>query len=434
MYYGSTHIISYGLNGNVGIGTSSPSQKLTLSNGTFQINGSSSFSSNVEIGRVGSDNNMAFATGGLERMRIDTSGNLLVGTTDIAPFDNSSNSSADNGIALRSDGILAVAAYKSTANSGNVLTANRTGTDGPIIGLQKSGITVGSIGVSGANLTIGSSAAGKSGVYFGDNAIFPMRSGALATAAINFGSPGYRFKDLYLSNSAIVGGGGTSQTGVISFVADSERARIEGGYQSGGGGYLKFNTDTAGGSNLERMRIDSSGNLLVGTTGLPVANGKLSVAGASRFLESTDAASPIACDKVGAGTTATQRFVVFTVASQSTGSGQINANGASQAAFGTFSDATLKENIVNLPDQYENIRALRPVEFDYIESEGGGHQVGFIAQEMQEVYPCCVGEREDGKLTVGGWNKTEARLVSALQSAMNKIDALTARLEALEGA
>jgi hypothetical protein len=65
--------------GNLGIGTSSPSQKLTLSNGTFQINGSSSFSSNVEIGRVGGDNNMGFATGGTERMRIDASGNLLVG-------------------------------------------------------------------------------------------------------------------------------------------------------------------------------------------------------------------------------------------------------------------------------------------------------------------------------------------------------------------
>ena len=53
---------------------------------------------------------------------------------------------------------------------------------------------------------------------------------------------------------------------------------------------------------------------------------------------------------------------------------------------------------------------------------------------MQAVYPCCVGERDDGKLTIGGWSKTEARLVSALQSAMNKIDSLTARIEALEGA
>jgi hypothetical protein len=67
--------------GNVGIGTTSPGQKLTLINGTFQIGGTSTFSDNVEIGRVGSDNNMAFATGGTERMRITSGGSLLIGST-----------------------------------------------------------------------------------------------------------------------------------------------------------------------------------------------------------------------------------------------------------------------------------------------------------------------------------------------------------------
>jgi hypothetical protein len=63
--------------GNVGIGTATPGQKLTLINGTFQIGGASTFSDNIEIGRVGSDNNMAFATGGTERMRIQSNGNIL---------------------------------------------------------------------------------------------------------------------------------------------------------------------------------------------------------------------------------------------------------------------------------------------------------------------------------------------------------------------
>ena len=63
--------------GNVGIGTTSPSQMLTLSNGTFAINGTSSFTSNVEIGRVGGANNMGFATGDTERMRIDSDGRVM---------------------------------------------------------------------------------------------------------------------------------------------------------------------------------------------------------------------------------------------------------------------------------------------------------------------------------------------------------------------
>ncbi|MDB4730470.1 tail fiber domain-containing protein [Akkermansiaceae bacterium] len=84
--YASQFVVEKG--GNVGIGTTSPAQMLTLSNGTFQINGSSSFSSNVEIGRVGGDNNMGFATGGSERMRISSGGQLLVGTTSALQSDN----------------------------------------------------------------------------------------------------------------------------------------------------------------------------------------------------------------------------------------------------------------------------------------------------------------------------------------------------------
>ena len=112
-----------------------------------------------------------------------------------------------------------------------------------------------------------------------------------------------------------------------------------------------------------------------------------------------------------------------------TASGQINANGASQVAFGSWSDARLKENIVDLPSQLANIMALRPVEFDYIESEGGGHQIGFVAQEMQKVYPDAVGEREDGMLTISGFNKTEARLIKAIQEQQAIINDLQAKLK-----
>jgi hypothetical protein len=124
-------------------------------------------------------------------------------------------------------------------------------------------------------------------------------------------------------------------------------------------------------------------------------------------------------------TTTSQVFVRFTINDNSGGSGQINANGASQAAFGTFSDSRLKENIVSLPSQLANILSLRPVEFDY--KDGSGHQIGFVAQEMQEVYSDSVGE-QNGFLTVTGWSKTEARLVSAIKELAAKVQALEAKL------
>ena len=76
--------------------------------------------------------------------------------------------------------------------------------------------------------------------------------------------------------------------------------------------------------------------------------------------------------------------------------------------------------------------ALRPVEFDYIESEGGGHQIGFIAQEVKEIYPDLVGERADGMFTLTDMNKNDARLIKAIQEQQATINALTARVVALE--
>jgi hypothetical protein len=130
-------------------------------------------------------------------------------------------------------------------------------------------------------------------------------------------------------------------------------------------------------------------------------------------------------DKKDNDTTTSQLFIQFVVADNGAGSGQINANGVNQAAFGTYSDSRLKKNIVSLPSQLANILSLRPVEFDYKDSNG--HQIGFIAQEMQEVYADAVGEQE-GFLTVSGWNKTEARLVSAIKELAAKVQALEAKL------
>lgn len=146
----------------------------------------------------------------------------------------------------------------------------------------------------------------------------------------------------------------------------------------------------------------------------------------------TDVGTPgLVVAKVDNNSTTSQIFARFYINSATTGSGQINANGASQAAFGTFSDGTLKENIVDLPPQLENICALRPVEFDY--KDGSGHQLGFVAQEMQEVYPDAIGlDAESNKLTITGWSKTEARLVKAIQDQQKTIENLVSRIQELE--
>jgi hypothetical protein len=140
---------------------------------------------------------------------------------------------------------------------------------------------------------------------------------------------------------------------------------------------------------------------------------------------SDSASAPLKIYKTANDNTTAQVFAQFIINATASGCGQINANGAGTAAFGSFSDSRLKENIVDLPSQLSNILALRPVEFDYIESEGGGHQIGFIAQEFEAVFPDAVGQRIDGMKTLTGWSKTEAILVKTIQE-------LTARVAALE--
>lgn len=160
-----------------------------------------------------------------------------------------------------------------------------------------------------------------------------------------------------------------------------------------------------------------------------------STATSPAFLQSNatgDVARPsLLCRKFDNNSTTSQIFVQFEINNTNTGSGQINANGASQAAFGTYSDVTLKENIVDLPSTVESFKALRPVEFDYL--DGSGHQIGFVAQEVANVFPDLVNPDENGLLMVSGLGKNEARLIRALQELILRVETLEAEIKVLKG-
>ena len=78
-----------------------------------------------------------------ERIRINSTGNVLVGTTDDIPWNNNAGSSADAGIAFRTEGKIAVAGYNT-----EIMILNRTGTDGTIAQFRKDGTTVGTVSVT----------------------------------------------------------------------------------------------------------------------------------------------------------------------------------------------------------------------------------------------------------------------------------------------
>ena len=194
--------------GNVGIGTSSAAYPLTVNgyigvrggNGITFLNPSNNYTADIYNGAASGTSDLRFKTQATERMRIDSSGNLLVGTTDTSPWNDTSGA----GIALRSDGIVSAAASGTTA-----LRINRTSTDGNIAEFYKDGSTVGSIGIESGGLTIDGEA-GHAGLRFGGSDIAPRDNGADVDAGIQLGNNIYRFTDLYLSGGVYLGGTGAA--------------------------------------------------------------------------------------------------------------------------------------------------------------------------------------------------------------------------------
>jgi hypothetical protein len=180
---------------------------------------------------------------------------------------------------------------------------------------------------------------------------------------------------------------------------------------------------------------DANGNLLVGTTAATNNASTFTVASAKSALilgSSVTADSNALLDllKFGATASTSQVYVTFAYNSGANGNGTITGAGAGQAQFTANSDIRLKENIVDLSPQLANIMALRPVEFDYKLEKA--HQIGFIAQEVNEIYPDLVGETKDGYLTLSGLDRNAARLIKAIQELKALVDAQAVRIAALE--
>lgn len=429
--------------------------------------------------------------GAVERMRIDSSGRVGIGTSSpTAPLQVERSSSGwttyiKNTSATSPSGLL-LSGGDSSANfamyvrnaaetsdlfaikgNGNVGigTSSPNSYDVPnlvVEGSTLAGITISeSTGGGTGAISFGATAAfdskariscdiGLGELFFSTQGSEAMRIDSSGNVGIGESNPeqfSFAGKELH-----IYGGSGVNQGAIVSIASSQSANRFLGALtfvngsatnefqrrvgqigidaDSGGADTSRMTFFTKGGVGdfAERMRITSLGDVLIGTTGSPDGTTNY---GAGFIAQSNERKQL----RLASNTTGGLDLAQFYNPNGKVGS--ILTNG-SATSFVTSSDYRLKENVVEMTGALDRVDALKPSRFNFI-ADPEKTVDGFLAHEVQDIVPEAVtGEKdavdEEGNPIYQGIDQSKLTplLTAALKEAHALIKSLEARIEILE--
>jgi hypothetical protein len=478
---------------NVGIGVASPDTKLHVHKGASGLSGSPLSDStlvlensthnyltmlspsnkdsalifgdadNNNVGSVGynnSENRLAFGVNGSERMRIDSSGNLLVARTSNSGFGKlqvygGADLAGGNVLLCRDTGNVGIAAVP----SGEAAAAHvvRLG-DQVCIAEYDDGSNPEQF-----NLFHNSDSA-ETYIETGTASVIQQRAGEIIFKNAASGSAGAAIsfsERMRINSSGNVGIGRTPVTYGSFQVLDVTGATgaIQKIVHTGNNVQLQaYASSTVGAVGTatshdllfvtgdgERMRIDTSGNVGIGTTApeakmhIQETSGSAVAAVFKNSVSSADSSTQPLLQlqfngdaSLGTGTP----FIKF--ANQSDFIGSITG-AASSVAYNTSSDYRLKENVDYDFNALNRVAQLKPARFNFI-ADADTTVDGFLAHEVQDIVPEAItGEKDavddEGNPEYQGIDQSKLvpLLTKAIQEQQAQIDALQSEINLLKG-
>jgi hypothetical protein len=361
---------------------------------------------------------------------------LTISTAQVVTFTNPPNATGGGSVATN------------TAYGTGALASNTSGASGVAIGYQ----TLQANTTASANVAVGYQA-GYSSTVSPQNVFIGYQAGY--TSNVTSGGNGYQTLVGYKAGfglttgytNTFIGSKGSTGTGAGHYVTTGNNNTIIGGYD-GNQGSLDIRTGVnyivlSDGDGNPRNFIDTNGwsYTLQGQPKVAVSSHQFGGANANSYelIVFNNNATPASEYIVDIRFTASSpnntsaRFLACTDTTNEKAA--ILSNGgylSRNNSYGTYSDVKLKENIVDASSKLNDVMQLQVRNFNF--KDDNLKQIGFIAQEFQQVFPSMVEENQDKDKEGNFLNSTTKSiktsvLVPILVKAIQELNAKVTDLE-----